>query len=110
MKFDQKNWISEMLSIQQGKWQYPRPQLRRSCWMCLNGKWKFTFDDSEKFAAPDQITSWPMKILVPFAPESEMSGIHDTGFHSRFWYQREVELALPSQDERVLLHFAAVDY
>jgi len=27
------------------KMRYPRPQLQRSDWICLNGPWKFTFDD-----------------------------------------------------------------
>jgi len=28
-----------------GEAAYPRPQLQRSDWICLNGPWKFAFDN-----------------------------------------------------------------
>lgn len=87
---------------------YPRPQLRRSDWICLNGPWKFTFDDDSRFARPSDISEWLHTIEVPFAPESVRSGISDRGFHLNCWYQREFDL--PRGDDRVLLHFGAVDY
>lgn len=87
---------------------YPRPQLRRSHWLSLNGQWRFAFDDAGQFRQPGDIKDWSHHIEVPFAPESIQSGIHDTGFHSNLWYEREFEL-LPN-DGRVLLHFGAVDY
>jgi beta-galactosidase/beta-glucuronidase len=87
---------------------YPRRQLQREKWTCLNGRWKFAFDDHFNFNSPDDIQSWPITIQVPFAPECPASGIADTGFHPRCWYQHEFELQ-PSP-KRVLLHFGAVDY
>lgn len=87
---------------------YPRPQLQRSHWLCLNGQWKFTFDDAGKFSRPSDIPDWSYRIQVPFAPESIQSGIHDLGFHPNCWYEREFEIG-PSNG-RVLLHFGAVDY
>ena len=38
-----------------------------------------------------------------------MSGIHDTGFHRLCWYQRDFEIDT-KDDERVMIHFGAVDY
>ncbi len=87
---------------------YPRPQLQRSNWICLNGSWKFTFDDDGRFIRPSDISEWPHTIEVPFAPESSRSGISDTGFHLNCWYEREFDL--PMSEGRVLLHFGAVDY
>jgi beta-galactosidase/beta-glucuronidase len=87
---------------------YPRPQLMRSHWLCLNGAWKFTFDDLGKYAQPNDISEWTHTIEVPFAPESSRSGIGDTGFHPNCWYNREFDV--PEGEGRVLLHFGAVDY
>jgi beta-galactosidase/beta-glucuronidase len=86
---------------------YPRPQLRRSEWTSLNGPWSFTFDDQRRYHRPSQIQEWST-IEVPFAPESQRSGIADGGFHSTCWYQRD--FALPPGEGHVLLHFGAVDY
>jgi beta-galactosidase/beta-glucuronidase len=87
---------------------HPRPQLQRSQWTSLNGTWKFNYDDEGRFARPSDVSIWKQRIEVPFAPESIRSGIYDTGFHPNCWYEREFEL-LPDNN-RVLLHFGAVDY
>lgn len=87
---------------------YPRPQLQRINWLCLNGPWKFRFDDAGQFIQPSDISDWNHTIEVPFAPEAPRSGIGDTGFHSNLWYEREFDI--PKGEGRVLLHFGAVDY
>ncbi|MES3038091.1 MAG: glycoside hydrolase family 2 TIM barrel-domain containing protein [Bdellovibrionota bacterium] len=84
-------------------------QMRRQQWTCLNGEWSFCFDPKDSFNHPEQISKWTHKIQVPFAPESELSGVTDTGFHNTCWYQREVEI-LKVESKRTLLHFGAVDY
>ncbi|GAB3401324.1 glycoside hydrolase family 2 [Massilia agilis] len=90
------------------QFEYPRPQLVRDQWMNLNGKWRFRYDDEGQFKLPGQVSGWTHEINVPFAPETELSGIGDTGFHRACWYQREFELK-PSAG-RTVLHFGAVDY
>jgi hypothetical protein len=90
------------------QFEYPRPQLVRDQWLNLNGKWRFCFDDEMRYKLPDQVTGWTHEINVPFAPECELSGIHDTGFHRACWYQREFELK--PNEGRTILHFGAVDY
>ena len=87
---------------------YPRPQLERSEWTSLDGPWRFRFDHERAFSQPPQIREWPLTITVPYAPEAEASGIGDRQFHRACWYQREFR-ALPG-DDRVLVHFGAVDY
>src|SRR5688572_1117253 len=66
---------------------YPRPQLVRDDWLCLNGVWRFSFDDKRRFKQPAEIDKWPLSIKVPFPPESKASGIGDRGFHAACWYQ-----------------------
>ena len=87
---------------------YPRPQLRRRDWTSLNGRWRFRFDHDRQFSRPSDVDDWPLSITVPFAPETEASGIADQRFHSACWYQREFDCA-PGAD-RVILRFGAVDY
>jgi len=90
------------------KFEYPRPQLVRDRWLCLNGKWRFAFDDARRYSTPADGVQWEREIVVPFAPECELSGINDQGFHAQCWYEREFVLAPDSG--RTILHFGAVDY
>jgi beta-galactosidase/beta-glucuronidase len=76
--------------------------------MSLNGPWLFCFDLEEKYHQPWEIKSWPLTIQVPYAPETPASGVGNTDFHNRVWYQRKVEFH--KTNTRVLLHFGAVDY
>ena len=54
--------------------EYPRPQMVRSNWQCLNGEWSWQVTKvAETTAMPKE---WQeKKILVPFAIESPLSGI-----------------------------------
>ena len=100
--------------------EYPRPQLRRQDWTNLNGEWSFAFDDPDAGLAngwqnTDVATlrsndsPFDRKITVPFCYQSKLSSIGDTAFHDIVWYARTFES--PSLgDERLLLHFGAVDY
>ena len=86
---------------------YPRPQLQRPQWQCLDGEWAFCFDDELRHRHPREIAHWPLRIRVPFPPESQASGIGDRGFHRACWYRREFEV--DARGGRILLHFGAVD-
>ena len=87
---------------------YPRPQLQRAQWTTLNGTWRFCYDDDRALTTPHDIEEWPLQIRVPFPPESQASGIGDTGFHKACWYEREFDC--DPGDDRVILRFGAVDY
>jgi beta-galactosidase/beta-glucuronidase len=74
---------------------YPRPQFVRQNWMSLNGQWEFEFDDdhrgrSEKWSEGTQTFS--RRIQVPFAFQSQLSGIGDPDFHDNVWYKRTFEI------------------
>ena len=101
--------------------EYPRPQFRRSDWTNLNGQWAFAFDDEDegfahgwhRISAGDLTSDGPpfdRRITVPFCYQSELSGIGDTSFHDVVWYARTFEASPDASDERLLLHFGAVDY
>ena len=90
---------------------YPRPQWKRREWMSLNGKWDFAFDfsDSGRERGMMEDGEYPHAILVPFCPESRLSGIGYTDFIPAVWYRRTVKLdSIP--EGRALIHFGAVDY
>ncbi len=90
---------------------YPRPQWKRDGWMNLNGEWEFAFDysDSGEERGMARDGEFPLRILVPFCPESRLSGIGNTDFIPAVWYRRT--LRLENQPEgRAILHFGAVDY
>jgi hypothetical protein len=90
--------------------EYPRKQFRRNAWMSLNGDWRFAFDNNGSWLQPAEVPEFPLQIKVPFAPEAQLSGIGDTGFHQRCWYERTFEYQKDPAKPRLMLHFGAVDY
>jgi len=92
---------------------YPRPQLVRDRWQDLCGQWDFAFDDDDLGLREGWSTgaaSFDRRITVPYPPESRLSGVHDTAPHAVVWYRLRVALDRPTQGERLLLHFGAVDH
>lgn len=87
---------------------YPRPQLRRDAWVSLNGTWQMAIDVDAAWA-PHQVR-FDRTIVVPFSPETPASTVGDTGFYKAVWYRRQLEVPALSSDQRLLLHFGAVDY
>jgi beta-galactosidase/beta-glucuronidase len=87
---------------------YPRPQLRRAEWIRLDGYWEFAIDRTATLGHGEVI--WNARILVPFAPETAASEIEDTGLYRAVWYRRSFDLPKMEASERLVLHFAAVDY
>lgn len=85
--------------------EYPRPQLKRKEWMCLNGEWEF--ETTKSFTPPEEYSS---RILVPFCPESLLSGVNRTFPEGTvFCYRRYFTLPESFSGRRILLHFGAVD-
>jgi len=92
--------------------EYPRPHFRRRTWSSLNGLWSFAVDPPTG-ADPDErrtSTGFEKPILVPFPPESSLSGVHRTDFMPSVWYHRALTVPEAWAGRRVLLHFGAVDY
>ena len=92
--------------------EYPRPQLVRDAWLNLNGIWGFEFDPglSGIQRGLPQAESLAGEILVPFCPESSLSGIEDPDFHLGVWYRRDFRVPDEWEGQRVLLHLGAVDH
>ena len=91
--------------------EYPRPQFRRGEWMCLNGEWQFEVDHADTGRQRGLIErELNDRIVVPFCPESSLSGIGCTDFMNAVWYRRETALPASWAGKRLLLHFQAVDY
>jgi beta-galactosidase/beta-glucuronidase len=92
--------------------EHPRPQFQRSDWINLNGTWTFAFDFGRSgiergFA---RATKFDKEILVPFCPESPLSGIGYTDFLQSVWYHRHIDIPGEWKGKRVFLHFGGVDF
>ncbi len=83
--------------------EYPRPQMKRDSYLCLNGYWDLAVENKKGRKALG-------KILVPFPPESRLSGIGRlTKKKDTLIYTRTFTLPKGFKKERVLLHFGAAD-
>ena len=84
---------------------YPRPQLKRDSFISLNGEWDFTVKSDT--ALPE---SYNEKIIVPYVPESRLSGIGRTiGQNDILYYRTYFVSPDLNEGERLILHFGAVD-
>jgi beta-galactosidase/beta-glucuronidase len=91
--------------------EYPRPQFSRPDWLCLNGDWEFEVDAADSGLERGLLNRGLRdRITVPFAPESELSGIGDTDFLEAVWYRRSFAVPDSWGGRRVLLHFGAIDH
>lgn len=86
--------------------EYPRPQMVRSNWMNLNGLWQFQSGTLSDPPPTNQVLSG--EILVPYPMESALSGVMQ--YHARSWYRRTFTVPAPWSNQRLLLHFGAVDW
>ena len=90
--------------------EYPRPQMVRAEWECLNGYWDYAIvnkSDKENSRPPKQ---WDGKILVPFSPEASLSGVERQLQPGEYlWYHRCLNVEKTGDTKRCLLHFGAVD-
>ena len=79
--------------------EYPRPQFRRESWRNLNGVWDCALGD------------WRGEIVVPFSPESQLSGVGKMLRPGEtLHYRREFTLDEDFLKHTTLLHFGAVDH
>jgi beta-galactosidase/beta-glucuronidase len=92
--------------------EHPRPQMVRETWMNLNGPWSFAIDPGVSGEAQGwhDGRAFKQRIVVPFCPESKLSGIGHLDFMPAVWYQRKFTVPAGWQGMRLLLHFDAVDY
>ncbi len=83
---------------------YPRPQMRRHSFINLNGRWDYAIYPT---GAP--FAGYTGEIIVPFSPETLLSGVQKTVTPADTLYYRR-RFTFARTGARVLLHFGAVDY
>lgn len=84
--------------------EYPRPGLFRYSYFNLNGEWEYCINKSEYTDRYDG------KILVPFSPESALSGVGRQVEPDQFLhYKKCFHMPDHFREGRVILHFGAVD-
>lgn len=87
--------------------EYPRPQMVRKNWKNLNGLWEYAI--VQKDAAPP--SQYNGKILVPYPVESALSGVKRVLLPTEnLWYRTSIPRPVTKANEKVLLHFGAVDW
>ena len=87
---------------------YPRPQMVRADWTCLNGDWDYAVTKIKETTGRPK--AWAGKIRVPFAIESSLSGVGRLLEPDEFlWYTRTIDVK-KAADRRILLNFESVDF
>ncbi len=87
--------------------EYPRPQLERESYQCLNGRYEYAVT---KLTA-SEMGAVAGEILVPYAIESELSGVQrPLEADEALWYRRKFKVEENYEGKRVILHFGAVDW
>jgi len=87
--------------------EYPRPQLVREDWLCLNGECDYEITPAGD-ACPKDFSG---KIILPFAIESQLSGVQRAlQPDERLWYRKRFTLDSRFDNKRCILHFGAVDW
>lgn len=80
--------------------------MKRERWQNLNGVWQLAFAKKDEAAPIGKELS--ERILVPFPVESALSGVMKHA--ERLWYRRLFSMPKEWQDQRIVLHFGAVDW
>jgi beta-galactosidase/beta-glucuronidase len=85
---------------------YPRPQMARDNWQCLNGRWEYAIIDIN-----GSFVDAEGEILVPYAIETALSGVCEKFLPTqKLHYTRKFSVNGYKNSGRVLLHFEAVDW
>ena len=93
-----------MINNQIPRPEHPEPIWERSSWENLNGTWEFAFDhgrsarDRGLYKSEEKL---PLEILVPFCPESKLSGIEYKDFMDAVCYRRHFEISKERLDGRI---------
>lgn len=86
--------------------EYPRPQLARDSYLCLNGPWDYAI-----LPETQPLKGYEGTITVPFSPETPLSGVEKrVGEKDVLYYRKVFTLDKSFVREITLLHFTAVDY
>ena len=99
-------WAAEV-SPENARIEYPRPQMVRKDWKCLNGLWDYSITGKDVSVMGEKEGD----ILVPFCVESSLSGVcRKVDRDQVLWYKRTIETPAGWEGKKILLHFDAVDW
>ncbi|MDN3588470.1 glycoside hydrolase family 2 TIM barrel-domain containing protein [Pedobacter aquatilis] len=106
-------WTTEAINSSNPFPDYPRPQFVRNQWLSLNGRWDY-IGGKEKATAlnpslPVDFSQKKDHILVPYCPESVISGI-ERKQEINMWYHRTFQIPKEWNGRNVLINFEAVDH
>jgi len=106
-------WTTEAMTAAVPFPEYPRPQLVRGEWKSLNGKWDY-MGGKEKAPTlnpqvPVEFTGRAEQILVPYCPESVISGI-ERKEEVNMWYRKRFEIPQNWKGRNIMINFEAVDH
>lgn len=92
--------------------EYPRPQFQRADWVNLNGPWTYTLDPGKSGMDRKLFESegFGDEIIVPFCPESKLSGVQHVDFIPAMWYHRKISIPSEWSGKDIMLNFGGVDY
>lgn len=97
--------FGEELNLENPLSEYPRPQFVRNSYINLNGKWKCEFSNSSSL--PETFST---DIIVPFSPETPLSGVNRVLSPNEFLhYEKVFEISDDFNKGRVFIHFGGVD-
>ena len=105
-------FLSTVTSADVPRPEHPRPDFQRDSWLTLNGEWQFEIDAKADGEQRGLMSGHDLaqKIIVPFCPESKLSGLGITDYMPHVWYRRQFQVPAAMRGQRLLLHFGAVDY
>ncbi|MDX1650028.1 MAG: hypothetical protein R3263_09265, partial [Myxococcota bacterium] len=91
--------------------EYPRPQLLRREWSCLNGVWELAYDERDVGLRDgwEGGRTFDRRVVVPFPLESERSGVADPSPPPVVWVRRRFEVPEAWRGGRVALRIGACD-
>jgi hypothetical protein len=106
-------WTTEAMTAADSFPEYPRPQLVRGEWKSLNGKWDYRGGKEKADAlnpkVPIEFAGGAEQILVPYCPESVISGI-ERKQEVNMWYRKRFEIPQNWNGKNILINFEAVDH
>lgn len=83
--------------------EYPRPQMKRDSYICLNGQWDLKIEGKNGI-------KYSGEIIVPFPPESRISGVQKyIDKTDVLIYEKHFALPENFLKDRLILNFGAVD-
>ncbi len=85
--------------------EYPRPQLIRDSYLCLNGEWELATSSDNNIP-----NTFDKKIIVPYCVESYLSQInYRYPLTTNYFYRKEFTLDSSFIKDKVILHLDSID-